>query len=196
MQLPALQTKQALQHAVAQAYKGVAQFHSDFRMGYVETTSWYLLSQETAQVLATFLKGKKVVEVGAGTGYLAAHMRNLGVWSYKAYDNHSTHYTEDAANYGVISGDALEVNLAKYDIVVMCWPPYNHPFGEQIVKRLQPGQILVYQGEVSGCCGTDMMFDLLWEHFDEMSDLQDELNRHHVQHEGLHDEWVVYKKVR
>jgi len=160
------------------------------------TQCYFLLSKETTERLANFLKSRKTIEVGAGTGFLAAHLRQLGVTQYDAYDDRSSHYASSEINYGVIYHDARQLNLRSYDAVVMTWPPVSKPFASDIIKNMQVGQYLIYQGEHYGCTANDEFERLLVEQFVDIPVMTHTLNKHHVTVSGYRDEWSVRKKVR
>jgi len=160
-------------------------------------TAYFLLSKEVAEFMARFLKGRKVIEVGAGTGYLAEHMRRLGVAHYDAFDARVSHYQVNETNYGVEVADALTLDLFPYDVVVMAWPPFNKPFGVEVVRRMVRGQYLIHQGEGKyGCTGTPELYDLLAEQFVPVPVMTYGLNHDHVTLPGYHDDWTVLKKVK
>ncbi len=176
------------------SYKGISIRHK-----VVKTSAWFLLTAEVAILLSDLIKGKRVVEVLAGTGFLAHHLRELSGLSredYRAYDNRSSHYDRKDANYGVTIKNALNSNLKQADVVIMTWPPYAEKIGERIVKKMRKGQILIYNGEnQGGCCGNDQMFDHLDSHFIK-HDITDELEDYHTSYFGIRDEWAVYIKVK
>lgn len=169
------------------------EFRYEQRREHTKSKGWHITTAETAAVLANYLKGKKVLEVASGTGYLAAHMRRLGVEQYTAVDLYINYWEMNSPNYGSIVGDAFEHVDGDYDVIVMAWPPYAAPFGKDIVKRMRPGQTLILQGESwGGCTGSDKMFELLTDHFREDEDVSEELNFKHIQFDGIHDWWTVY----
>lgn len=170
----------------------------DIRGEYVRKRGWFLLSYETACDLAKWLKEKKVIEVGAGSGYLAAHLRKLGVKDYKAYDIHRLTRGHGGypfyRNYGVMHRNARQVKIEGADAIVMTWPNYDSSFAYRIATKMQPGQWLFYQGEWRGCTGCDKFHDLLESDFREIKHMSDRLNNHHVQWHSLHDQWFVFRK--
>lgn len=166
------------------------------RHKWTQSVSWFIPTLETVTVLAQLLKGKRVIEPGAGTGYLAAHLRHLGVTDYNAVDSQESHFEPGIVTYGIVVDDAVNHINGSYDAVVLTWPSYNTPFGANVVRRMVPGQVLYYQGESEGgCTGDDEMFALLYEHFEELEEQSALLNEHHVQFDGIHDYWTVYRRI-
>lgn len=190
MQLPDLMTAEELRQLVARD-PSVSELYALTR-----TQCYFLLSKEVVNLLALFLKSRKTIEVGAGNGFLAAHLRREGVMHYEAYDNLSSHYTNADINYGVIHHDARELELRHYDVVVMTWPPCNKPFAKDIIDKMQAGQYLVYQGEHYGCTADRSFEETLTERFVPVPVLTYSLNKHHVTYGDYRDEWSVLKKVK
>lgn len=168
------------------------------RDAYVRNNAWFILTTENADYLANFLKDKKTLEVGAGTGYMAAHLRKRGVKDYRAVDMWSSGYwTHDIANYGSECGDALEVDFDPYDVVVMTWPPMGSDFAHQVVKKMRVGQILIHEGEgIWGCTGSDAFYYYLDDAFERDEEMTMELERHHIRFGGMRDNWSVFTKVK
>lgn len=190
MQLPDLMTEAQLKALVARDLS-VSELYALTR-----TQCYFMLSKETVEILTGFLKSRKTIEVGAGNGFLAAHLRRLGVKHYEAYDNLSSHYTNADINYGVIHHDARELDLRQYDVVVMTWPPCNKPFAKDIISNMQVGQYLIYQGELNGCTAEQQFEHELEQKFVKVPVLTYSLNKHHVTYGDYRDEWLVLKKVK
>lgn len=168
-------------------------FNWSRRSEYTKKNGWFITTEETAVILADYLKDKKVLEVASGTGYLAAHLRERGVADYTAVDLYINYWHPDSPNYGSIVGDALGHINQDYHVVVMGWPPLGSPFGRKVVQQMRGGQTLILQGESQGgCTGSDQMFYLIDDHFTYDQELSDRLNEYHTQFEGIHDEWAVY----
>lgn len=169
----------------------------DVRCRYTSRIGWFILTTEVKEVLVNFLKGKGVLEVGSGTGYFAAHMKQGGVEDYNAVDIWDPHYWDERTpRYFGIDGNSLDYIDNSYDVIVMNWPPYDEPFGHQVVKKMVKGQVLIFEGEgYGGCTGDDDFFNYLDEHFTPMKELDDKLNEHHIRFPGINDHWWVYVKT-
>lgn len=167
------------------------------RCRYTSRIGWFILTTEVREVLVNFLKGKRVLEVGSGTGYFAAHMKQGGVEDYNAVDIWDPQYWDErTTRYFGIDGDSLDYIDNSYDVIVMNWPPYDEPFAHQVVKKMAKGQVLIFEGEgYGGCTGDDDFFNYLDDHFTPIKELDDELNEHHIRFHGVNDHWWVYAKT-
>ncbi len=145
----------------------------------------------------------RVLDAGSGSGFLARELCRLGVDTFAVdtcdYENreHQFGYPMIQVHQRDVQGDAVEYVAKGFGAVLLVWPGYDHPFGHNIAKAMLPGQLLVYEGEIRGCCADDAFFDYLddpstWEH---RADLSDALNACHVTFAGVHDRWRVYRKV-
>ncbi len=94
-------------------------------------------------------------------------------------------------------GNAVQYVAGGFGAVLLVWPGYDRPFAQDIAKAVRPGQLLIYEGEIRGCCADDAFFDYLddsaaWEY---KTDLSDELNSFHVTFANARDRWKVYRKA-
>lgn len=133
-----------------------------------------------------------IVEVMAGTGYLAAALRAAGV-QLRATDDMSWHPKMDWGTHTPV--DRMDAALAARDAdtVIMAWP-YMDDAAFRTAKAMKPGAALIYCGEGSGgCTANDDFFELMstW-HRDEK--FEADVQPHHKQWYGLHDEWSMYVK--
>jgi hypothetical protein len=140
--------------------------------------------------LAEWLRGKRVLEIMAGAGWLARALREKGI-DVVATDDHSwPRKHEWTLQTEVEELDALKA-IQKYadqtDILVMSWP-YMDPtafLSLQAWAKLKPGALAIYIGEGDGGCTADEEF---FQHFEEVEDPAfDEIARKYVTWWGLHD---------
>lgn len=138
---------------------------------YTQTYGFPLITAEVVTELASHLKGKNVLELAAGSGYLSSLLQQRGI-QVKVTDN----FNWANGNYGswkkpfteVESIDALKA-IEKYgddyDVVLLSWPPYDNPLAHQILLRcLEKNLDMIYIGEdIGGCTADDDFFDLVEE---------------------------------
>ena len=161
-----------------------------------------LFTKEDIEELAVILKGKKVLEVLAGTGYLGYYLTRHGVdiiqtdnksWSDYFFSNKLDTYKRYFFNRSVITMDAIEA-IDKYsdwaDVVLTTWPPFKESIGEEVVKRcINYGIDILYEGEYDyGNCGSNEMFDLLDNFFNKEVIIKDSLHWY-----GMNDYYSYYK---
>lgn len=140
----------------------------DLRKATINKSAWFIADTPTLDKIANFLRGKRVLEIAAGTGYFALQMRHRGVSDYRAIDSRESYYNADDINYGVevVSFYALSLKeLARYDVIVITWPPYDSKLAYDIAKAMRKGQTLIYQGELWGCTGSDEYHRYLDKYF-------------------------------
>lgn len=168
------------------------------RYKYVQDYGFSLLSQGLINELAQQLKEQHVVEVGAGTGFLASCLQKKGIniipVDYKNISeneyNFKTSFTDitvsDAKTY-------LQQHSQPLSNTIMSWPPYCDDFASQILKTMKSGQRLYYCGEgTGGCTGDDLFFELLEQRTLLNEPLSLALQNQELQWHGLHDKWYVY----
>lgn len=171
----------------------------EHRRKYIGEHAWCILTQECADRLGRFLgKFNNVIEVFAGTGYIANHLREASGLGrkYRAYDPCRSHWKEDQRpNYGFTRKGCFNVNLKKADCVVMCWPNYAQDLAYRIARKMVSGQTLIYQGEGwGGCTGDDDFHEYLDTNFHRLEARDEMINDKHVQWDGIHDYWHIYVK--
>lgn len=179
-----------------------AGFTSGFHLRdqYVARIGFVLYSTEVLLELSKLLRHKKVIEVGAGTGYLSKQLKkrhvqikpvDRGNWYHnqRFIEPHYCHiYGAEAARY---------VKKNRHDAVVMSWPDYDKPFAFHVTKAMRKGSMLIFQGEGNGgCTGDEQFFDYLETNFEINEEKTQLLNEHHVQYDGIHDNWYVFKKTK
>ena len=150
------------------------------RLGFAETIlqgtyAYAIPSPETLTWLGEFSDGRSVVELGAGRGYWAALLHNVGV-PVDAYDSQPPDSTENAS-FGQAAGQSdvwhRVGNLDQYaarspgqsDVLLLIWPPgWGDPMASEALAAFEAagGQRLVYIGEPQGGkTGDDAFFDAL-----------------------------------
>ncbi|WP_433713012.1 hypothetical protein ACQP2U_01475 [Nocardia sp. CA-084685] len=156
------------------------------RLGFAQTIlqaayAYAIPSPETIEWLTQFADGRKVVELGAGRGYWAAQMAEVGV-GVDAYDSEPPDKTENVSFSGAAGqsdvwhsvGDldefAVRPSGGPDDVLFLCWPPGwgNTMASDALVAfEARGGDRLVYIGEPKGGkTGDDAFFDGLaarWE---------------------------------
>lgn len=169
----------------------------DLRQTIIAKSSWFLITEQQIAYLANALRDLNVIEIAAGTGYLATALRSSGVRQYRAIDSRQSHYTKRSINYGVeyLAFEDLPITeLHSYDAVVMTWAPYADTLAANVVKSMCKGQLLYLQGESEGgCTGDDELFQLLATQFEEIETELEDLE--HPQWNGIHDRWTVWRKI-
>lgn len=167
--------------------------------------AWSITDPASLQFVARVL-GEKAVEIGAGTGYYASLLAQMGVDMicydlYPPLHTGQNHYHSPRTEkhdgllgitrevfFDVRSGNYLMAAEYPDRTLFLCWPPYEDDMAFQTLQAYQ-GQRLVYIGEPDGgCTGDDQFFKLLAETW--------HLVESHtpVQWWGIHDVIEVYER--
>jgi hypothetical protein len=166
------------------------------REKYIEQFGFVLLTREVLITLANQLQGKKVVDVGAGSGYLSAELEKRGV-DIIASDMGGMECLQYRIRRVIKrdhEGDSLRLLPGNYDAVIMCWP--HGSFAARVITMMKSGQTLIYEGEgQGGCTANDDFFDILDKRWRAQDRQTKELNKRHVQFSGIHDYWDVFVKM-
>jgi len=162
-----------------------------FRPRFVFKYAWSIPHKKALEVIASH---GPIVEIGAGNGYWAYLLANMGV-DVVAYD-----IATDSGMYGgtnssywklwfeVEKGDERMAAKYKDRSLFLCWPAYNSPMAEKALKSYK-GDTVIYIGEdKGGCTANDKFFVNLEKNFDEVESIE-----LHVW-PGIHDRLYIFKR--
>ncbi len=128
--------------------------------------SWAIPDREAIELI---VKYSPLVEVGAGNGYWAYLISQLGgeiicFDKYPGKIHQSEEYFEQMW-YPVSGEDENIVTEFSDRSLFLCWAPYNDDMAVNCLRNYS-GNTVVYVGEgVDGCCANDAFFELLTEKF-------------------------------
>lgn len=169
------------------------------RRAYIAEYGFVLLTKESVQLLATQLRGSRVLDAGSGTGYLSHLLAQQGVDITACDMGHDTF-----SKYGMKkiwrrdhTGDAGALLPGDFDTVLLCWPPYQEDFAARVLAAMRPGQRLIYEGEGRGGCTADDAFfnELQSHHWRAERETTQLLNLYHVSFPGIYDSWSCWTKL-
>ncbi len=172
------------------------------RKRYNQEFGFCLFTAECIFTLANLCKGKKVLEAGSGSGWLADQLMQQGIaitaadWTdYRQIRDMKRGYPMRSVFRLDHHGDAVALLPGDFDMVLLVWPNLNTPFGEQVAHAMRSGQVMILEGEEKGgSTATDEFFDVLSADFERLDAETLELNEHHRTFPGLHDRWQVLRK--
>lgn len=153
-----------------------------------------------ASVVQALVKHGPWVEIGAGTGALAAAVNAAGgrvvptdnfSWAENRWDENSGGWVGRVQK--VIKADGVRAArlVARTPSIglLSCWPCYDEDWAYRAVSLLRPGQRFAYFGEGDGgCTGDDQLHDLLDCDFEEIQEVNYE------QWPGLYDRLTIYRR--
>lgn len=137
----------------------------DYRRGFVTEYAWAIPDDNALKHIAAFTNS--ICEIGAGTGYWASLLAQMGV-SVAAFDiavptQHDNSYRHTKLYHEVRHGDVLTINQHQSKTLMLCWPPYARTMAEAALK-LYTGKKVIYIGEgEGGCTATDEFHTLLFD---------------------------------
>lgn len=147
----------------------------------VQRYAWAIPNPEALAFLKKTLEGKSLVELGAGTGYWAWQLTQLGI-EVEAYD-----LTPSNKWYKVEKGSFESVAESSADTLMLCWPERG-PMAAKSVEVFR-GKHLLYIGEgAGGCTADDKFFEIVdsWHY---------EASFHHITYGGLKDSIHFYSRA-
>lgn len=161
-----------------------------------------LFTAECVSTLAALCKGKKVLEAGSGSGWLADQLAQQGIEITAADWTDYRQPRDTKRGYPMRSvfrldhhGDAVALLPGNFDVVLLVWPNLNTLFGEQVAHSMRSGQVMILEGEEKGgSTATDEFFDVLSADFERLDAETLALNEHHRTFPGLHDRWQILRK--
>lgn len=168
------------------------------REAHIQHLGFPILTKESIENVARFIKKSKVADLGCGTGYLSAALRNIHSVDVTPFDSYETDYSMGKLNRfqycDIVSSDMHSVDLTQFDGVILSWPDYGSDSAFRIASKLTKGQFLIYQGEGSGGCTADDNFHgiINSDDFKCLDDISDNINDYHVKFDGIHDHWEIF----
>ena len=172
------------------------------RKRYNREFGFCLFTAECVFTLAALCKGKKVLEAGSGSGWLADQLAQKGIeitaadWTdYRKPRDTKRGYPMRSVYRLDHHGDAVALLPGSFEVVLLIWPNLNTPFGEQVAHAMCSGQVMILEGEEKGgSTATDEFFDVLSTDFERLDAETLALNEHHRTFPGLHDRWHILRK--
>jgi predicted O-methyltransferase YrrM len=172
------------------------------RRRYNREFGFCLFTAESIHSLAVLCQGKKVLEAGCGSGWLADQLGQKDIeitaadWTdYRQPRDKGRGYPMQAVFRLDHIGDAVALLPGNFDVVLLVWPNLNTPFGEQVARGMRSGQLMIFEGEEKGGnTATDEFFDVLCADFERLDTETSTMNKHHRTFQGLHDQWQVLRK--
>jgi hypothetical protein len=157
-----------------------------------EAYSWTVTDPDSIAFVARYAEGG-LVDPMAGTGWWAAVLGRVGVdvVCYDVAPPEENDWHKGMALHvpvEVVEHGAEAVALHPDRTLLLSWPPYNEPVGNDILHAY-PGSRVIYIGEGPyGCCGDKLMHERLerdWKEVDE---------RIPVRWEGIYERITIYER--
>lgn len=184
-------------------YTNSFKLHDNFylhnlRTEFIKDFGFVLLSHPLIETVSKQLENRKVLEIGAGTGFLAKQLidKNVNLIAIDHQANKTSEYGFDKQHTEIVSYKAASfLNRYKnnFDTFILSWPDYSTDMAAKVLEKMQPKQRLYYVGESEGgCTANDRFFYLLERKAQLNQTLTDELTDLSLSWPGIHDRWQVY----
>lgn len=173
------------------------------RRRFLAEIGFCLVTAEVIDALTTLLVGKKVLEAGSGSGWLAARLGERGINIVSAdWTDYRTADRSGRRGYPIREvfrldhhGNAVDLLPGDYDTVLLVWPNCETQFARNVVCAMRSGQALIYEGESEGGCTADQeFFQYLRNSFNPSVSGMAGLNKNHRTFPGVHDKWWIGTK--
>lgn len=164
-----------------------------YRENIIRKSAFPLISKDWLSVLAEYLKGKKCLEIMAGSGMLTFALKEYGIdviaTDNKSWDMDGNIWTEIEELDAI---KAVEKYIIERPFVIMSWPEMNHTAHEVVnkMRKLNPSARIVYIGEFGGCCADE---DFVKDAENVQADFIKEINQKFKSWFGIHDLVLLLK---
>lgn len=158
----------------------------------VSSYAWSIPTPSDLEWLKTVVDGKSVVEVGAGTGYWAWQLAQVGVdvAGFDAKPGEENTFCGSRQFHRVERGGPEAAAEFADRALFLCWPPYATSMAADVLAAYR-GDLLIYAGEgVGGCCGDDDFHELVGKEWEEVSSAPG-----HATFGGIHCWLTAYRRV-
>lgn len=166
-----------------------------FRAKYIEQFGFTTLSQNLINKVSQLFKNDKIIEVGAGSGWLSYNLQQKGL-DVTAVDLKplNNEYGFKHSYTDVIEANAQDyITQHQYDTIIMSWPDYDGDFAANILALMHKGKTLIYIGErEGGCTANDDFFHLLEQKCTLNEVFTQQIQPLSRSWPGIHDKWYVY----
>ena len=147
----------------------------ELRDHYINKYGFVGLCKEFIDELYDLVKGKNILGVMSGTGYIEAYLKEKGA-SIKATDSGAylnyIDFSWDKHIYTDVETIDASKAVDKYhdwaDMVIMSWPPYSNNSAYKVAVECHKYNIpIIYLGEnMTGCTADDSFFDYVYSNGD------------------------------
>lgn len=165
----------------------------DNRSDLVVKYAWAVPTCEVIHKLS--INHRKIVEIGAGTGYWGYLLKQAGV-EVVCFDKHPpslrnlNDYRHNKCYIPIRKGNHKVLPMFTDHTLMLCWPPYSNPMAVNCLRAYK-GERLIYIGEGDGGCTASEEF------FEELSRYWELVEEFDIpQWDGIHDSVQEYVRTK
>jgi hypothetical protein len=162
------------------------------RSGLCARYSWSIPSPGDMAWLRQMLDGQSIVEIGAGSGYWAWQLAQVGV-AVAAYDpvppGPDNSFNQHKLYHPVAEGDHGKAAEHPGRALMLCWPSCGASFAKEALHHYR-GDTVIYIGEdEGGCCADERFHRILRRDFEHVGS-----SPKHVTYWGIHCDLSVWRR--
>lgn len=154
--------------------------------------AWAIPTDQPLRALADL---GRLVEIGAGTGYWAWMLRQMGV-DVVAYDlqppngkpKRNGYHPDADAWTEVRRGGAARASFHPDRALFLCWPPYRDSLADRALRYYDGNTVAVVGEDEWGCTGDEAFFRRLNRGWDLLRTVPV------LQYDGIHDELTIWRR--
>lgn len=153
--------------------------------------SWAIPSPGDIKFLATWLDGRPVIEMGAGTGYWAWQLTQalVDVLAFDSFQWRNGNRMSAVQYHPVHEGSIEQIPSHPNRVLMLCWPTYDDPFAADALAAYQGDELIYIREGWGGCTGDDRFSEALHRFWEETH-----RSPHHINHTGIRSDVGVYRR--
>jgi hypothetical protein len=153
--------------------------------------SWAIPNESALEAIAEL--NQPIIEIGAGTGYWASLLSQMGV-DIICFDekppgeNVNNSYRHKVTYHDVMEGGPDKVKEYSNRALFLCWAPYDTSMAYDCLNNYS-GDTVIFIGEgIGGCTADDSFFEKVNAEFEENQRIRI------PQWDGIHDRLTIYRR--
>jgi hypothetical protein len=155
------------------------------RSYFTKYISWWFPSYDVLEKIHEVIKGKTILELGAGFGLMSALLSLLCSKIIGVDENN----IDKSLSFFNVENITIQESLEKYlecEVLLIVWPLF-HGFNSTEIFEKFKGNIIILIGEPNSGCTEDIFFPPNWNQIDHDVKVKN--------WDGIHDKLFIYQKL-